>query len=362
MRQILHADFDAFYASIEQRENPKLKGRPVVVGGRPDQRGVVASASYEARSYGVRSAMPTATALKMCPSSELIQPRIAFYKEISDQVLELFHEITSVVEPLSLDEAFLDITDISTNVKSSLKIAYRLKQKVKSTLGLTISVGVASNKSTAKIASSINKPDGFKILKPEEELEFLKPLPVNFLWGVGRKTEEKLHSLGVQTVGDLANQSATWAKNYFGKNGSQLLLRARGIDERPVSLIRVAKSISSETTLLEDSANLDDILVIAYGLCEEVGRKMESEKIFGSTVRVKLRLSDFTTFTRQLSLKDSIQNADQIYKICRVLITKEVKFGRQFRLIGVGVSGFFDKNDSVKNLFSDSGQMNLPDL
>ena len=158
MRRILHADFDAFYASVEQRENPKLKGRPVVVGGRPDQRGVVASASYEARSYGVRSAMPTSTALKMCPGAELIQPRISFYKEVSGKVLELFHEITSIVEPLSLDEAFLDITDVSTDVKSSLKIAYNLKQKVKSILWLTISVGVASNKSTAKIASSINKP------------------------------------------------------------------------------------------------------------------------------------------------------------------------------------------------------------
>ena len=362
MRQILHADFDAFYASIEQRENTKLKGRPVVVGGRPDQRGVVASASYEARSYGVRSAMPTSIALKICPNAELIQPRIAFYKGVSGRVLGLFHEITSLVEPLSLDEAFLDITNISTGMKSSLKIAYQLKQKVKTTLGLTISVGVASNKSTAKIASSINKPDGFKILKPEEELEFLKPLPVNFLWGVGRKTEEKLQALGVETIGDFANHSETWARNYFGKNGSQLLLRARGIDERPVSLIRVAKSISSETTLLQDSDNLDDILVLAYGLCEDVSRRMESKNIYGSTIRIKLRLSDFTTFTRQLTAQTSIQSLDEIYNICRVLISKEVKYGRQFRLIGVGVSGFFDKNDSTKNLFSDSGQMNLLDL
>ena len=362
MRRILHADFDAFYASVEQRENPKLKGRPVVVGGRPDQRGVVASASYEARSYGVRSAMPTSTALKMCPGAELIQPRISFYKEVSSKVLELFHEITSIVEPLSLDEAFLDITDVSTDVKSSLKIAYNLKQKVKSILGLTISVGVASNKSTAKIASSINKPDGFKILKPEDELEFLKPLPVNFLWGVGEKTEEKLHSLGVKTVGDLANQNEIWVRNYFGKNGAQLLLRARGKDDPPVSLIRETKSISSETTLLKDSDNLDEILVIAYDLSKDVARTMESKNFLGSVVRVKLRLSDFTTFSRQLTSKESIQSADDIYNICRILISKEFKPGLEFRLIGVGVSGFSGKNEIPKNQNLDSGQMNLLDL
>ena len=362
MRQILHADFDAFYASIEQRENTKLMGRPVVVGGRPDQRGVVASASYEARAYGIRSAMPTSSALRMCSNAVLIEPRIAFYREVSDQVLRLFQEVTTIVEPLSLDEAFLDITKVSTGTKSSLRIAYKLKQEVKKNLGLTISVGVASNKSTAKIASSVNKPDGFKILKPEEELGFLKPLPVNFLWGVGQKTRGKFHLLGVETIGDLANQSETWAKNYFGKNGSQLLLRARGIDERPVNLIRVAKSISSETTLLQDSDNLDEILRLTSQLCEDVSRRMESKNTSGSTVRMKLRLSDFTTFTRQVTSKISVQSPEEIYKICRGILSKEVKFGRQFRLIGVGVSGFVKNKESTENLISNPEQMNLPDL
>ena len=221
-RGILHADFDAFYAAVEQRDFPELRNRPVVVGGSPSRRGVVASASYESRKFGIKSAMPTSTALRKCPEAVVVSPRFVVYREVSRQVMEVFRDITPLVEPLSLDEAYLDVTHLIAENISPPQIAKKLKQKVLSKLGLTISVGVASSKSVAKIASSINKPDGLTIVRPGGEIPFLYPLPVEVLWGIGPKTSAKLHLLSIDTVQDLASQPMEILSGIFGSNATHI--------------------------------------------------------------------------------------------------------------------------------------------
>ena len=340
MRHILHADFDAFYAAVEQLDNPELRGKPLAVGGSPDSRGVVAAASYEARKYGVRSAMPMRTAFNLCPSLQRVSARFDRYREVSRAVMEIFRDITPLVEPLSLDEAYLDITESVSEDRAPADIARALKRRVKAELGLTISVGAGASKSVAKIASDLDKPDGLTIVPPGEEVAFLAPLPVGTLPGVGPKTQQRLKSQDILTIGDLAACDDEWLLGRFGRNGAYVKKLALGQDDRPVQTERDTKSVSSETTLASDTGDPDALRELVARLSRDVSRSLERRELRGRTVKLKLRLSDFTTFTRQVTLPEAVQSPDQIAVAANSLMDVEIGEGRRFRLVGVGVSGF----------------------
>ena len=340
-RGILHADFDAFYASVEQRDFPELCDRPVAVGGSPGKRGVVASASYEARKYGIKSAMPMITAVRKCPEVVVVSPRFSVYREVSQQVMEVFRDITPLVEPLSLDEAYLDVTDLIQRNVTPPQIAKKLKYRISSKLGLTISIGVSTSKSVSKIASGINKPDGLTVVRPGDEISFLHPLPIEVVWGIGPKSSAKLHDLSINTVGDLAVQPIKLLSDIFGSNAMYIKNIANGVDLRPVITQRERKSISSETTLLVDTSDSGDLTEIVMRLSGQVADSLMQKDIRGRTVKLKLKRSDFTILTRQKTLSEKVQISSEITESALELLNYELKNSdEKYRLIGVGVSGF----------------------
>ncbi len=347
MRHILHADFDAFFASVEQLDNPKLRGKPVVVGGSPESRGVVASASYEARKYGVRSAMPMRTALRLCPQAIRVGARFERYGDVSRAVMQIFRDITPLVEPLSLDEAYLDVSDAVAQGQAPADIARALKRRVREQLGLTISVGVATSKSVAKICSAMNKPDGLTVVEPGSEREFLAPLEVGELWGIGPKTTARLERQGVMTIGDLAQKSEEWFTRNFGSVGPHMRLLAMGQDDRPVVVSRERKSASAETTLARDTDAPDALYELVNRLSQQVASYLRRHALYGRTVKLKLRLADFTTLTRQKTLDEPVQSPDEVADAARSLLDDELHPGRLFRLIGVGVSGFAHEDEDA---------------
>ena len=341
MRHILHADLDAFYTSVEQRDDPRLRGRPVVVGGSPEGRGVVAAASYEARRFGVRSAMPMRTALQRCPQAIRVQPRFDRYQQVSRQVMAIFREITPLIEPLSLDEAYLDVTEsVSAFGRPPEMIAADLKARVKSELGLAISVGVATSKSVAKIASDMDKPDGLTVVPPGTERTFLAPLGVEKLWGIGPKTAARLAREDVRVIGDLVSRSDEWLEQRFGRLGPGMRRLALGQDDRAVEVRRDRKSVSAETTLPQDTGDPEVLFELVDRLSQRVGSHLAGKGMRGQTVRVKLRLADFTTFTRQATLAEPVESPEEIAGSARELLRRELQPGRMFRLVGVGASGF----------------------
>ena len=340
IRFIVHADMDAFYASVEQMDDPELRGHPVVVGGSPDQRGVVAACSYEARKYGIRSAMPMRTALRLCPNVIRVSPRFDRYGQVSEQVMAIFRSVTPLVQPLSLDEAFLDVTQVVESGVSPEEVARSLKDRVKEEVGLVVSVGIATSKSVAKIASDFDKPDGLVMVNPGTEQAFLAPLPVKRLSGIGPSTEQRLAKEGITTLGDLARQTETWAGRLLGKRGPELLAMSRGRDRRLVVTERVAKSVSAETTFSQD---IDDPMEMGdrlARLCQRVARRLENSGVMGRTVTVKLRLADFTTFTRAVTLSSPVNDTLAIREAAQRLLEKELSPGRSFRLLGLGISNF----------------------
>lgn len=341
-RVLLHADLDAFYASVEQLDNPALRGRSVVVGGPPESRGVVAAASYEARAFGVRSAQPMRTALLRCPQAERVAPRFERYRQLSDQIFALFRSRTPLVEPLSMDEAYLDLSEQLANVGTEQvrDVAARLKHDVRALTGLTLSVGAGTSKSVAKIASDLEKPDGLVVVPAGAERDFLAPLPVGRLWGVGPKAQERLGRAGVTTIGELAALDRAWLERALGKWGAQLHDLARGNDPREVSPERETKSVSAETTFTEDLAEPRRILAELSRLAEQVSRRLVRHELRGRTVTVKVRDSTFQTNTRQRTLPAATDDAGTIMEAARRLLAPELRPGRRLRLVGVGVSGF----------------------
>ena len=340
MRHILHADFDAFYAAVEQRDNPALRGKPVVVGGSPEGRGVVASASYEVRRFGVRSAMPMRTALQRCPGAVRVPPRFDRYADVSRQVMAIFREITPLVEPLSLDEAYLDVTQSVTAARPPAGIASALKRRVRADLGLTISVGVAATKSAAKIASDMNKPDGLTVVPPGSERDFLAPLPVDRLWGIGPKTAERMRALGVTTIGEsrrhadgLVRLSLRPARPRPPPAGPR-----RG---RPSRRRGAREEVDQRRDDSAPRQRRPDLLIeLVNRLSQRVGAHLERNGAQGRTVKIKLRLADFTTFTRQTTVPYPVRSASEVAAVAGDLVRAETRPGRLFRLVGVGVSGF----------------------
>jgi DNA polymerase-4 len=337
-RTIIHADLDAFYASVEQLDHPELRGRPVVVGGSPEGRGVVAAASYEARAFGVRSAMPMTRALRLCPDAVRVSPRFDRYAAISKRVMAIFRALTPLVEPLSLDEAFLDVSGWVTDGANPENIARELKREVREKTQLTLSVGVASNKSVAKIASELRKPDGLVVVPSGAEAEFLAPLPIRALWGIGPKTEHALHFAGIRTIGDLARRSLADAERLLGSHGAALHAMARGIDERPVEIERERKSVGAETTFAQDLPDGSELRMKLHDIASEVARRLATSHVKAQTVALKLRYADFHTVTRQSSLKSATDEAFDIEAIGRVLLNAIVAEGDRFRLLGIQCS------------------------
>lgn len=347
MRHIIHADLDAFYATVEQLDNPELQGKPVLVGGRPESRGVVATASYEARPFGVRSAMPMRTAVRLCPQGIIVRPRFTRYREVSRQVMEVFREFTEVIEPLSLDEAYLDISEAVNESEGRwpLGVALELKRRVKEETGLTVSVGVSVSKAVSKIASDLDKPDGLVVVPPGDQPEFLAPLPVGKLWGIGPKTAERLRAEGVDTIGALAAQPSEWLTRVFGQRAEGVRLRAIGQDDEPVHTERITKSVSSETTFPDDVGDSGELRRVLDELAGGVADSLERKGLRGRTVTVKMRLADFTTFTRQSTLASPSNEPEPIRELAWRLLSAELTTGRTFRLLGVGVSNFTEPEE-----------------
>ncbi len=351
-RKILHVDMDAFYASIEQRDRPELRGRPVIVGGQPEARGVVAAASYEARTFGVRSAMPTVRALRLCPQAIVLKPRMGLYREVSWQIRSIFQSYTPLVEPISLDEAFLDMTGSERLFGPSEQIGREIKRRISEELQLTCSVGLAPNKFLAKLASNYGKPDGFTVIRPQDVEAFLRDLPVEKLWGVGPATARKLRDLGLQTVGDLRRVPRDRLLEGFGKWGLRLHELARGIDERPVVPEREPKSLSRETTFPEDLRDRDALQKVLRELAYKVMHDLREEKRRARTIQIKVRFADFTTITRRLTLPEPTDALRVISEAARLLLEHKVDLAdRGVRLLGVGVSNLAEHTTRETPLF-----------
>ncbi len=352
-RQVLHVDMDAFYASVEQRDNPELRGKPLVVGG-GSNRGVVAAASYEARTFGVRSAMPMREAQKRCPQLLRVAPRMALYKSVSAQIFEVFREFTPLVEGLSLDEAFLDVTDSIALFGTAEKIAADIKARIKERTNLTASVGVAPNKLVAKIASDLDKPDGLVVVTEANTRETLDPLPVKVIPGIGPRMLTKLHTIGIRTIADLRTASDRELDALFGRYAARTRERACGIDTRPVQAGRDEKSISAEETFDKDLVDLADMQRELLRLCERTAARLRAKDLHAGTLQIKVRQADFSTFTRQRSLHPPTAGTDVLYDAALDLLQIWLREhpGVSIRLLGVGGS---DLNRSAQgDLFAET--------
>lgn len=336
--KIIHVDMDAFYAAVEQRDNPQLRRKPVVVGGRPDSRGVVATCSYEARQFGIHSAMSCARAYRLCPAAIFVPPRFDVYLQVSQQIRNIFLSYTDLVEPLSLDEAYLDVTENKQDIQSATWIAQRIRQEIRQQTGLTASAGVSYNKFLAKIASDVNKPDGLTVVTPEQAEQFIASLPIRRFHGVGRVTEKKMQRLQILTGADLRCHSLAELQKNFGKAGQYYFNIARGIDLRPVVPNRLRKSIGKETTLGEDIADFGRMLTIIGDLAEKVSAALKKKETGGLTLTLKVKYADFQIVTRSVSREKTIETAEDILALAERLLTKTEAGERAVRLLGVTVS------------------------
>jgi DNA polymerase-4 len=349
---ILHVDMDAFYASVEQRDRPELAGRPVIVGGDPDRRGVVSAASYEARKFGVHSAMPSATARRNCPHAVFLPPRLDDYAQVARQIRAIFQRYTPLVEPLSLDEAFLDVRGSVHLFGSPTEIGQRIKRAIREELRLVASVGVAPNKFLAKIASDLEKPDGFVVVAPDRTQEFLDPLPVGRLWGVGRVGGRALAKIGVRRIGQLRRLPPEILRSRFGGQGDHLWQLAHGIDDRPVTPDHRAKSISHETTFAVDVADRDVLRGWLLELTEQVGRRLRRHGLRGRTVHLKVRFADFRTITRSQTLSEPTNVTEELRKAAaEILDARLPDVHPPVRLLGMGVSGLSERQPTQQTLF-----------
>jgi len=351
-RTIIHVDMDAFYASVEMLDNPELLGKPVVVGGL-SSRSVVSAASYEARKFGIHSAMPTLTAHKLCPEAIFMPVRMGRYREVSGQIMAIFRRFTPLVEPISLDEAFLDVTGSGKLFGSGVEIAACIRELIRAETGLTASAGVATSKLLAKIASDLLKPDGLTIVEPGRERLFLAELPISKLWGVGRTTLKSLKMLSVETIGDLAALPLEILTAKYGKHGTHMHYSALGIDDRPVIPAREAKSIGHEDTFSEDIKDMKIIRKELLSLATRVGSRLRRHEKEGKTIFIKVKFSDFSTNTRSTTLKDSTDDSREIYQLALELLKKTDAGRRPVRLLGISVSNLtIGQTDRQPGLFN----------
>lgn len=351
-RKIIHLDLDAFFCAVEEQHDPELRGKPFAVGGNPEGRGVVASCSYKARQYGIRSAMPMARAIKLCPALIIRQSKHSRYGEKSKEVMKILKQFTAQVEQISIDEAFLDV---SQDPRRAKEIGLALQKEIQEKSGLSCSLGISTNKLIAKIATDVGKagiktdtyPNAIQIVPPSKEAQFIAPLPTRILWGVGKKAAERLTELGIHTIGDIANWPAIDMERHFGKLGLDLVRRARGIDERSVHARTETKSISQEVTFGQDVMDENRLLDELHRQAKSVERSLRRQNLRGSTIKLKLRWPDFTTITRQITLPNPTNNYQEIHDAAKQLFHKNWKKGTAIRLLGVGISGFHKPNPQL---------------
>lgn len=342
-RVIFHLDMDAFYASVEQRDHPTLRGKPVIVGAPPTQRGVVCAASYEARKFGVRSAMPSVTAGRLCPKGVFVRPRMDAYRDESRRIMEIISEMGAAVEQMSVDEAYLDLSascqaeDADRSLLKALPLARELKQRIRAERQLTATVGVASNKLLAKIASDHKKPDGLTLVTEKEKVQFLRPLPVRALYGVGKVTEQVLQEAGLHSVANLQDYQND-LRALVGSFAGQLRRFAFGEDDRPLSLGDEIKSISGEETFLHDTEDRKILRACLREQAADISARLKRRHLGAHTVQVKIRYGDFTTLTRQVTVEEPLTEASEIYRLGCYLLGREKLVSRPLRLLGLGVS------------------------
>lgn len=348
-RSIVHLDLDAFFAAVEVLENPALAGKPVIVGGRPEERGVVAAASYAVRAFGVRSAMPTYQALKLCPHAIVLPPRHHEYRRYSQRVMEIIRSVSPLVEQMSIDEAYLELTDQLSVWNEGVEVARTLQHRVHEEVGLSASLGVATNKLVAKVASDCHKPGGLTVVRPGEERGFLEPLPVRVLWGIGPVTARRLAACGVTTVGQLAQATEEQLHELFGRHGPAMALRACGIDQRPVCVAHERKSVSQERTFNTDVADPQALKRWLWRLSQGTAEHLRRRGVAAETVAIKLRYTDFSTHTRQMRLMVPSDDATTIFRTALVLLRRGWERGRPVRLLGV----------AARDLVPPAGQLEL---
>lgn len=356
MRKIIHIDMDAFFASVEQRNHPEYRGKPLIVAGDPDKRGVVSTCSYEARVFGVHSAMPTRTAMNLCPQGIFIEGDMHTYKEISNQVFSIFYKYTSKVEPMSIDEAFLDVSESVNDGRSATEIASLILRDIFNETGLTASAGVSYNKFLAKVASSLRKPAGLSVIKPSGAISFLENLPIEKFYGIGKVTAKKLRSMNIKSGKDLKALDLQTLISHFGKAGAFYFNIVRGIDNREVETDSMRKSYGRETTLPKDITDIAKIRIYIRRLALKVGKYLQHDKLAGRTVTLKLKYSDFQSVTRSKSLTKAISDGNAIGEIACELLRKTEAGIRPVRLIGVSMTNFPD--GTAKHI--ETEQLQLP--
>ncbi len=360
-RTIAHVDMDSFFVSVEVRDDPSLAGKPVVVGGNPNERGVVAAASYEARKWGIRSAMPMATAVKRCPELVIVSGDMGKYSTASKQLRKIFLEFSPLVEPLSLDEAFLDLTGADRLLGSPRDIGEAIRGRVREDLTLTASVGIAASKFIAKLASDHEKPNGLTIVPPEEAAAFVQSLPLERLWGVGPATLDSLRSAGIRSITALAEADVHYLETRIGSGATRLVALANGRDDRAVVPHSRAKSVSNETTFATDISDDEVLEGVLLSLSEKVARRARNHVLCGRTVTLKLRLPDFTTLTRSRTLSSPTDDAADIFRAARDQFRTVERGGGGVRLLGVGLTGFDGVPQLELGLFGDEGHASGPD-
>lgn len=348
---------DAFYAAVEQRDFPEYRGKPIVVGGSPDGRGVVATASYEARKFGIHSAMSSRKAIQLCPEALFVRPRFDAYKSASVSIREIFHRYTDLIEPLSLDEAYLDVTEDKLNIGSALEIAQQIKDAIKDELHLTASAGVSSNKFIAKIASDMNKPDGLTFIGPSKIAAFMEKLPVERFFGVGKVTADKMKKMGLHTGADLKKLTEKDLIVKFGKTGKFYFNIVRGIDERAVQPHRPAKSLGAEYTFEQDLISTDEMLTELEQIAEKVAESLERKQLKGKTLTLKVKFNDFSQMTRNQSFTTPIADYPSIFNSARELLLRAEISDRSVRLLGISLSNFGNLLPSSK--VTDPDQLEL---
>lgn len=343
LRKIIHVDMDAFYASVEQRDFPEYRGKPVIVGGKPDSRGVVAAASYEAREFGVRSAMACSQAYRLCPTAIFVYPRFDAYKEVSKSIRAIFFKYTDLVEPLSLDEAYLDVTEDKLGIGSALEIAKQIKKDIKTELNLNASAGVSINKFVAKVASDLEKPNGLTFIGPSKIQRFMEGLPIEKFYGIGKVTAAKMKTMQINTGADLKRLTENQLRAIFGKAGNYYYNVARGIDDRPVRAHRATKSVSVEDTLSENTTDYVVLRAVLLQLSETLSSRLKKQFLAGKSMTLKIKFADFSLITRSQTVKNAFNDQQTIYEnATRLLSFIELK-NLSVRLLGIAISNFNEK-------------------
>ncbi|MCP4179865.1 MAG: DNA polymerase IV [bacterium] len=346
-RKIIHIDMDAFFASVEQRNNPELKGKPIIVGGMPNSRGVVSTCSYEARKFGIHSAMPAYKAYKLCPKAIFIRPNFSLYMEASMQIRKIFKTYTEYIEPLSIDEAFLDVTNNKINERSATLIAKDILKTITLKTNLSASAGVSYNKFLAKIASDYKKPNGLTVITPDSAQIFIDKLPIGKFFGVGKVTEKKMHSLGINYGRDLKKYTLNGLKRIFGNSAEYYYLICRGIDNRPVQINRIRKSIGKENTFHKDLTSIAEMHKELLNLSDSLANSLNRHNKHGKTITLKVKFHDFDSITRSITSEISIQNSqNEIYQYAKLLLARTESNNKNVRLLGISMSNFIAKEAS----------------